>query len=91
MPHIRWHLRLSLMCQRSIPDDTPRLKTAPGGRLRQYFHTNNLARPHESLREPTPGGKGQYRARTPAMALGLTDLFLTVGDILRMPLIPAAA
>ena len=56
--------------------------------FRLYYH---LARPHESLREPTPGGKGKYRARTPAMALGLTDRVLTVGDILRMPLIPAAA
>jgi IS1 family transposase/transposase-like protein len=56
--------------------------------FRLYYH---LVRPHESLREPTPGGKGNYRARTPAMAAGLTDRVLTVGDILRMPLIPAAA
>jgi transposase InsO family protein len=57
-------------------------------RFRLYYH---LARPHESLREPVPGLKGKYRARTPAMALGLTDRVLTVGDLLRMPLVPAAA
>jgi len=56
--------------------------------FRLYYH---LARPHEALREPIPGGKGRSRARTPAMAAGLTDRVLTVGDILRMPLIPAAA
>jgi hypothetical protein len=50
-----------------------------------------LARSHESLREPLPGLKGKYRDRTPAMALGLTDRVLTVGDILRTPLIPIAA
>jgi hypothetical protein len=57
-------------------------------RFRLYYH---LARAHESLREPIPGLKGKYRARTPAMALGLTDWVLTVGDILRTPLIPTAA
>ncbi len=56
--------------------------------FRLYYH---LARPHESLREPLPGFKRKYRPRTPAMALGVTDRVLTVGDILRMPLIPAAA
>jgi hypothetical protein len=50
-----------------------------------------LARPHETLREPVPGLKGKYRHRTPAMALGITDRMLTVGDILRTPRIPAAA
>ncbi len=40
---------------------------------------------------PVPGLKGTYRDRTPVMALGLTDRVLTVGDILRTPLIPAAA
>jgi hypothetical protein len=55
--------------------------------FRLYYH---LARPHESLREPLPGFKRKYRPRTPAMALGVTDRVLTVGDILRMPLIPAA-
>ena len=53
-----------------------------------YYH---LARPHESLGEPVPGLKGRYRDRTLAMALGLTDRVLSVGDILRTPLIPTAA
>jgi hypothetical protein len=82
---------ISLTCGRSIPDDTPNLNEVPGERLHRYLHTNNLARPHESLREPVLGLKAKYRDRTPAMALGLTDRVLTVGDILRMPLIPAAA
>jgi IS1 family transposase len=56
--------------------------------FRLYYH---LARPHESLREPIPGLKGKYRDRTPAMALGITDRVMTVGDILRTPLIPTAA
>ena len=56
--------------------------------FRLYYQ---LARPHESLRAPAPGLKGQYRARTPAMALGVTDRGLTVGDLLRMPRVPAAA
>jgi hypothetical protein len=56
--------------------------------FRLYYH---LARPHEGLREPLPGRKRKYRERTPAMALGLTDRVLTVGDLLRMPLLPTAA
>ncbi len=56
--------------------------------FRLYYH---LARPHESLRAPVPGLRGKYRARTPAMAAGLTDRVLTVGDILHMPLVPTAA
>jgi IS1 family transposase len=56
--------------------------------FRLYYH---LARPHESLREPIPGLKGKYRDRTPAMTLGITDRVMTVGDILRTPLIPTAA
>lgn len=56
--------------------------------FRLYYH---LARPHRSLRDPVPGLRGKYRERTPAMAAGLTDRVLTVGDILRMPLIPTAA
>jgi hypothetical protein len=58
------------------------------GWFRLYYH---LARPHTSLREPIPGLKGKYRDRTPAMALGIADRVLTVGDILRTPLIPIAA
>jgi hypothetical protein len=56
--------------------------------FRLYYH---LARPHETLREPISGLKGKYRARTPAMALGLTDRVMTVGDLLCPPLIPTAA
>jgi hypothetical protein len=56
--------------------------------FRLYYH---VARPHESLREPIPGLKGRYRDRTPAMALGITDRVLSVGDILRTPLMPIAA
>jgi transposase InsO family protein len=56
--------------------------------FRLYYH---LARPHESLREPVPGFKRKYRPRTPAMALGVIDRVLTVGDILHMPLVPAMA
>jgi hypothetical protein len=56
--------------------------------FRLYYH---LARSHASLREPVPGLKGKYRPRTPAMALGITDRVWTVGDILRTPLVPAAA
>ena len=53
-----------------------------------YYH---LARPHRSLRIAVPGLWGRYRARTPAMASGLTGHIWTVGDILRTPLIPIAA
>jgi hypothetical protein len=73
--------------------DTWSVMTEPHLRLhaewfRLYYH---LSRPHESLREPVPGFKRKYRSRTPAMAAGLTDRVLTVGDILRMPLVPTAA
>jgi hypothetical protein len=51
---------------------------------RSYYH---LARPHQSLRERVPGLKRRYRARTPAMAAGITDHIWTVGDILSFPLI----
>ena len=56
--------------------------------FRLYYH---LVRPHESLREPVPGLTRKYRDRTPAMALGITDRVMTVGDILRTPLIPIVA
>ncbi len=69
------------------------LESAPMLRLhvewfRLYYH---FARPHETLLEPVPGRSGKSRPRTPAMALGLTDRVLTVGDLLRMPLIPTSA
>jgi hypothetical protein len=38
-----------------------------------------------------PTQHSKYRDRTPAMALGLTDRVMTVGDILCTPLIPTAA
>ena len=52
---------------------------------RCYYH---FVRPHESLRVPVSGLKRRYRPRMPAMALGLTDCLWTVGELLRMPLIP---
>lgn len=56
--------------------------------FRLYYH---LARPHESLRAPVPGLTRKYRDRTPATAPGITDRVMTVGEILRTPLIPIAA
>jgi transposase InsO family protein len=47
---------------------------------RLYYH---FVREHASLRSPVPGLKGRYRARTPAMAAGLTDRIWTVGELLR--------
>lgn len=52
---------------------------------RCYYH---FVRPHEALRVPVPGLKRRYRPRTPAMALGITDHLWSVGELLRMPLIP---
>jgi len=52
---------------------------------RAYYH---LVREHESLRIPLPGYKRKHQARTPAMALGLTDHVWTVGELLRLPLPP---
>jgi hypothetical protein len=43
------------------------------------------------LPAPIPGLKRKYRDHAPAMALGLTDPVMTVGDILRTPLIPIVA
>ena len=51
----------------------------------------NVGRTHRSLREPVRGLRRRYRKRTPAMALGITDHVMTVGEILHMPLVPAAA
>lgn len=56
--------------------------------FRLYYH---FARPHRSLREQVPGLRGRYRARTPAMAAGLTDHIWTVREILHTPLLPVAA
>jgi len=51
---------------------------------RAYYH---LSREHESLRERVPGLRRRYRARSPAMAAGLTDHLWSVGDILRLPVV----
>lgn len=55
---------------------------------RCYYH---FVRPHESLRVPVAGLRRRYRPRTPAMALRLTDRPWTVGELLRMPLMPVEA
>ena len=48
-----------------------------------YYH---LVRPHQALRLPVPGLKHRFHARSPAMALGLTDHVWSVGEFLRTPL-----
>ena len=48
-----------------------------------YYH---LARPHQALRLPVPGLKHRFHARSPAMALVLTDHVWSVGEFLRTPL-----
>ena len=50
--------------------------------FRLYYH---LVRPHEALCVPVPGLKRRYRARTPTMALGLTDHVWSVRDLLHYP------
>jgi hypothetical protein len=47
---------LSLVCERSIPDDTPNLNEVPGKRLHRYFHINNARRPHQGLDQDSPLG-----------------------------------
>jgi IS1 family transposase len=51
---------------------------------RLYYH---FVRDHASLKTAVPGLKGRYRARTPAMAAGLTDRLWTVGELLQTPII----
>ena len=53
---------------------------------RAYYH---LSRAHESLSVRVPGLRRRYRQRTPAQAAGITDRIWSVGDILRMPVLPA--
>ena len=52
---------------------------------RAYYH---FCRPHHSLRAST-AVPGRYRARTPAMAAGLTHRRWRVSTFLLMPLLPA--
>jgi transposase-like protein/IS1 family transposase len=51
---------------------------------RCYYH---FIRPHETLRDQTPGIPRAQRDRTPAMAAGLTDHIWTVEEVLRLPLL----
>ena len=51
---------------------------------RCYCH---FIRPHETLRERTPGTPRQQRERTPPMAFGLTGHVWTVEEVLHMPLL----
>jgi len=50
--------------------------------FRLYYH---MVRAHESLREEVPGHRRPYRKRSPAMALGLTDHFWSISDMLTHP------
>jgi transposase-like protein len=45
--------------------------------------TYNFCRPHRSLRERDPTGRYRWRARTPAMAAGLTDHVWRLPELLR--------
>ena len=51
---------------------------------RCYYH---FMRPHESLRETIPGFRWKYKARTPAMALDLTERVWTVREFIHLPLV----
>jgi hypothetical protein len=51
---------------------------------RCYYH---FIRPHETLRDQSPGIPRAQRDRTPAMAAGLTDHVWTVEEVLRLPLL----
>ena len=52
---------------------------------RTYYH---LSRAHESRQVRAPGLRRRYRQRTPAMAAGLIHRIWSVGDILRLPILP---
>lgn len=54
--------------------------------FRAYYH---FVLPHESLRLQVGAQPGRYRARTPAMAAGLTRRRWRVRELLLMPLPPA--
>jgi hypothetical protein len=50
---------------------------------------HNLVRPHLSLREPNPGPRGRkWKARTPAMAAGLTDHVWSIKELFNCRLPP---
>jgi IS1 family transposase/transposase-like protein len=51
---------------------------------RMYYH---FSREHVSLRVRVPGLRRRYRARSPAMAAGLTDHLWSVGDVLHLPVV----
>ena len=51
---------------------------------RCYYH---FIRPHETLRDQTPGIPRAQRDRTPAMAAGLTDHIWMVKKVVRLPLL----
>jgi hypothetical protein len=55
---------------------------------RAYYH---FSREHASLRVRVPGLRRRYRARSPAMAAGLTDRLWSVGDLLHLPVIEGGA
>ena len=55
---------------------------------RLYYH---FSREHESLRVRVPGLRRRYRARSPAMAAGLTDRLWSVGDLLHLPVMEGGA
>ena len=48
----------------------------------------NFCTPHRSLREELPAGGRKWRARTPAMAAGLTDHVWTVSELLHYRVLP---
>jgi IS1 family transposase/transposase-like protein len=52
---------------------------------RTYYH---FSRAHESLQVRVPGLRRRYRQRTPAMAAGLAHQIWSLGDILRLPVLP---
>lgn len=84
-----WHLRpCSPASGRAY--QTTRLTSIRGSPANVFagsFHTNNLARPHQSL-QVRVRGPSRCRHRTPAMAAGLTGQRWSVRKILLMPLLP---
>jgi IS1 family transposase len=52
---------------------------------RTYYHFSRI---HETLQVRVPGLRRRYQQRTPAMAAGLAHRIWSVGDILRLPVLP---